>query len=535
MIWQRWNSTFLSLCHCVTILRPTSLHYPKFKQIAVKTFNYLFNEFLVFVHLFRGIMTEITIVTDINVLCRTCLSQKNTEELQDIIQSDINKQLCDITSIEISVGDGLPSKICGDCCIALTIATNFKDQCLKCDKQLRNALFNDQPIICDSITLLEERVKDEYRDDEPEFGTEVETIQLTIEKDSDNEAENEGVIASDTNNDLKAQDTNERKNIFENDQESSLKFPCTKCEKTFKHEGILNVHSMVKHGVKPTCVECNKQFQTMKEYRSHMKFHESFKPYSCSICGKSFTQQHSMKKHMRTHTGDRKHLCTICGKRFYEHNNLVLHTRIHTGEKPVSCETCGRRFAHSFVLRTHKRTHTGEKPYKCNVCNTSFATSSSLRVHSRTHTLERPYQCDTCPKNFTTKCALNAHYRSHTGEKRFQCSVCGKRAGRAADLRIHMRSHTGEKPYGCDKCPKRYHTSSNLAVHKRSHLGIKEHTCVTCGKAFGDARTLKTHCRIHTGEKPYNCKICGKSFTQSGQLSGHRKKHLPSIATSVSD
>ncbi|CAH1976258.1 unnamed protein product [Acanthoscelides obtectus] len=535
MIWQRWNSTFLSLCHCVTILRPTSLHYPKFKQIAVKTFNYLFNEFLVFVHLFRGIMTEITIVTDINVLCRTCLSQKNTEELQDIIQSDINKQLCDITSIEISVGDGLPSKICGDCCIALTIATNFKDQCLKCDKQLRNALFNDQPIICDSITLLEERVKDEYRDDEPEFGTEVETIQLTIEKDSDNEAENEGVIASDTNNDLKAQDTNERKNIFENDQESSLKFPCTKCEKTFKHEGILNVHSMVKHGVKPTCVECNKQFQTMKEYRSHMKFHESFKPYSCSICGKSFTQQHSMKKHMRTHTGDRKHLCTICGKRFYEHNNLVLHTRIHTGEKPVSCETCGkkfttrhslsthnkihtgeknhecefcgRRFAHSFVLRTHKRTHTGEKPYKCNVCNTSFATSSSLRVHSRTHTLERPYQCDTCPKNFTTKCALNAHYRSHTGEKRFQCSVCGKRAGRAADLRIHMRSHTG----------------------------IKEHTCVTCGKAFGDARTLKTHCRIHTGEKPYNCKICGKSFTQSGQLSGHRKKHLPSIATSVSD
>nr|CAH7761275.1 unnamed protein product [Callosobruchus chinensis] len=373
-------------------------------------------------------MTEITIITDLDRLCRTCLSQKNTEELRDIIQADpsISKQLCDLTSIEISVNDDLPKKICEDCCVALTIATNFREQCLRCDEHLRNALFSNQAIIYDSIAVIGETSNEDDCKNVKQNESEVETIQLTIEKDdSDNEIDIEGTADSDTKDNIDNPSESTKDQRFEDDGKIS-EFHCMECEKVFKHESVLNVHCMVKHGVKPTCSECSKEFPTMKEFRSHMKVHGTFKPYSCSICGKSFTQQHSKKKHMRTHTGDRKHLCTVCGKRFYEHNHLVLHTRIHTGEKPVSCKTCGkkftskngltthnkmhtgeknhecelcgRKFAHAFVLTIHKRTHTGEKPYKCNICNASFATSSYIRVHNRTHTLERPYQCDACPK-----------------------------------------------------------------------------------------------------------------------------------------
>ncbi|KAJ8942097.1 hypothetical protein NQ318_013386 [Aromia moschata] len=526
---------------------------------------------------FENMAENVKILAGLDRLCRTCLSEKNVEELRCLFDNSLEAQLAEVTAVKIERNDGLPSHICNDCYFTLNIAVNFKDQCQKSESELRSALCPRQTLIYKSIALLGNSSDELQIQNYEELDTSLSLLKtsaiddnITVDTNIPDSFENvycsdvdiDSIISEKSNSESSVEATRETVQEVVNNtvpqQIVNSTIKCTECDRTFRHEAALKSH-MVKHGHKLKCEACGEEFLIVKELRDHIKLHEDYKPYVCKICNKAFSLTSSLVKHMRihggekkafvynlwkevlrakssqrkflhiihirTHTGEKPILCKTCGKRFSDPHGLTTHNKIHTGERKHECNFCGKRFAHSFVLKAHKRTHTGERPYKCNTCEASFATSSYLTIHIRTHTQERPYKCEVCPKRFVSKCALAAHNKIHTGEKKFQCNVCGKRTTRSADLQIHMRSHTGEKPYICDQCPKRYHTSSNLATHKRTHLGIKDHICTICHKAFGDPRTLKCHYRIHTGERPYGCNSCGKCYTQAGQLAAHRKTH----------
>lgn len=50
--------------------------------------------------------------------------------------------------------DGLPSNMCNDCLFTLNLSANFKDQCIKCDNELRHAISSEQSILYKTLTIL---------------------------------------------------------------------------------------------------------------------------------------------------------------------------------------------------------------------------------------------------------------------------------------------------------------------------------------------------------------------------------------------
>ncbi|KAK4875344.1 hypothetical protein RN001_011766, partial [Aquatica leii] len=496
------------------------------------------------------VLNVIAVITDINKICRICLSEKVQADLCNLYENAFDVMIENLINVKPITLDGLPNYICKKCADKLNEAVDFKEQIRQSEERLKGMLINKHKIESNKVTNiskveinLNRKTSSKRRKIKKEFN----------HMSSNHSSEDELYIADVSNKDLKNETVMEELKAQTENANDESKYTCKKCKKAFRSATGYRIH-LIKHGNELNCEVCGKKFRLIKHLNAHTKIHKDYKPHVCKVCSKGFAAAGNLTKHMRVHGGEKRHLCTTCGRRFYEPGHLQVHMRTHTGEKPIicnvcgkrfsdphglvahnkihtgerkyECKTCGKRFAHSFVLTAHNRIHTGEKPYTCTICGASYATSSYLTIHKRTHTQEKPFSCESCPKAFVSRCALVAHTMTHTGEKRFECHVCGKRVARAADLNIHLRSHTGERPYVCNQCPKRYHTSSNLSAHKRTHLGIKNHVCTICEKAFGDARTLKGHIRIHTGEKPYVCQICFHRYSQSGQLAAHRKTHL---------
>lgn len=94
------------------------------------------------------------------------------------------------------------------------------------------------------------------------------------------------------------------------------------------------------------CNHCGKMFDSMVDFRKHIKTHDGAKPYNCHICGRSFGFEAVLKKHLM----------------------------FHNGQKPFQCLVCSAAYTSANDLRMHAKTHTGDKPYKCRYCNLSFLT-----------------------------------------------------------------------------------------------------------------------------------------------------------------
>ena len=106
-------------------------------------------------------------------------------------------------------------------------------------------------------------------------------------------------------------------------QHQNKKYPCTQCDRVFKHYISLNDHVL--------------------------RHHEKRLDFKCEYCGKDFTSLVEVNRHVRV-THNSKVKCDICDKVITNPRTLWLHKVFHHKETQDAwiCEKCPRRKMKAF-------------------------------------------------------------------------------------------------------------------------------------------------------------------------------------------
>lgn len=206
------------------------------------------------------------------------------------------------------------------------------------------------------------------------------------------------------------------------------------------------------------CTQCDLNFLTMEEAKSHEETHapkdiESYtvevqtektstgNGYVCSVCGKILKSKDRFQSHRNTHEGLRPHVCLECGRGFADRKNMHQHYDIvHLRKAEHECPICHKKFYAPTKMKSHLTMHYGVKPFSCDVCGKSFRLRMNMVKHKKTHSNERPHKCDKCNAAFIDKNLLTRHSYVHGGVRPYACPFCGHRFTLRFNLKKHMAS-----------------------------------------------------------------------------------------------
>ncbi|KAK5643258.1 hypothetical protein RI129_007103 [Pyrocoelia pectoralis] len=322
-------------------------------------------------------------------ICRTCL--KVSENLRSIFDDPLLPyKIAIISSIEVSVDDNLPSKICDLCARNVHLLYDFRNV-----------------IIVSNATLTKNKTKIENKQTDLTENNE-ETIKYESKCESD--------VLDTTNN----SEFIESLEIV--DETCELQKPYVKNAIIKANERYLSVQKIKvrrkkenKTTGKPVAHSiCNICGVTIRSdnIKKHILIHTE-EPVNCQVCGNTCKNSESLRSHMIMHKGI-IYQCKICTKVYKHRGGLTAHKKRHAAGdvKTVPCSICGKLFYDKQVLQKHIRSHTGERPYPCKYCKKGFSSIYARNTHTRQHTNERPYACQFCSAAFHQKVSLKTHLQS---------------------------------------------------------------------------------------------------------------------------
>ncbi|CAK9801271.1 Zinc finger protein 77 [Anthophora quadrimaculata] len=132
-------------------------------------------------------------------------------------------------------------------------------------------------------------------------------------------------------------------------EDDVIQYQCTLCLQNYdKLTGVL-LHTIDNHVPSSGpffCVVCEKDCESHRELRTHVKTHTGQFPYSCFMCSKAYTMKRYLKRHMVCHTDFPRYRCPKCGLRFKVKSELESHITTHIRGAPYACSQCPRLFNH---------------------------------------------------------------------------------------------------------------------------------------------------------------------------------------------
>ncbi|KAK4879267.1 hypothetical protein RN001_007413 [Aquatica leii] len=418
---------------------------------------------------------------DIDKLCRTCMNLIDCENnvpnfvIVDNTQTELCGMLQTVTSLKVTLQDGLPKSLCSHCADQLKTAYTFILQCTQVDHNLKRILESSNCINGDpsNVTKLKTETLDDFTCSlcELSFMSYYELSMHLITHNSSKsliERFNESFCDIDNkyNIDVK-QDIEEQRLLIEECRNNlSLQNVTSigaKCHKTAVDKTISTGPIFKK---RLQCKNCNKHFQSEESLQRHIsECGSKYKPALCNLCGKTCKDFSSLSLHFLNHslTSDllsenvvsEVHFCEFCGQLFENDSCLSQHyTEQHENRPNMECFECFEIFDTEKDFLAHLTLHSNDEnsdsyeELQCVLCPEKFNSKSELYKHSFSHLMKR-YTCRKCSLSFCTQDSYFAHLPVHSSGKHV-CSLCGKCLSTSSALKCHIEGvHPVELQHCC--------------------------------------------------------------------------------------
>lgn len=223
--------------------------------------------------------------------------------------------------------------------------------------------------------------------------------------------------------------------------DSDKNYRCTfeGCNAMVKRRGLaMHITKVHIKGKRFECDVCKKLFQTGKQYRRHVKTHDTREKFSCDNCGSTNLSEESLRRYHR----DPKFKCVECGLIFCKMNQLKNHSSKDPNHQCYNKAKSNRPVRDKTI-----------KQYQCKVdgCN-AIINKNNHSYHMATKHLPKfdQYQCDICKKFCAAKSSIYAHIlRLHVPlSSKNKCNLCGKAFIYKSLLQLHIQnSHMKEKRF----------------------------------------------------------------------------------------
>ncbi|XP_048002632.1 zinc finger protein OZF-like isoform X1 [Leguminivora glycinivorella] len=307
-----------------------------------------------------------------------------------------------------------------------------------------------------------------------------------------------------------------------------LKFICNECNYVSRDRCQAKRHYDMHAGKTYKCPHCEKSFNKMTSFLTHVRVVHPAQCAACDVCGETFVGDKGLKMHKnRAHAEKSQHFkCPTCSANFLSIEALNRHTESageHIDKDLRPCEQCGENCASETQLQEHVDEIHAKELHRCEKCDMTFPDATALEVHTkRKHLNQRPPPL--ADKLYHRKVAARRRAAQRATTKgQVVCEQCGQVMPNATLLRYHQRRHDGVKPFACSQCPKAFYYKTSLDVHVLTHTGERPFQCPECPLAFVLKGHLKRHHKTaHQGIRDnIPCSICGRVFSTKSTLTTH--------------
>ena len=237
-------------------------------------------------------------------------------------------------------------------------------------------------------------------------------------------------------------------NSLDNNDITSKRYQCIKCQESFTNEEEIKQHvhqHMINEGI-IQCKLCDKEFDTPAKLQCHLIEHNfnGGDEYKCHLCKASCNSSQLLQSHMfDEHISERPFSCGQCQQKFWFPTELDNHNMAeHADDDCVDENGCNVNCDNNSDDSENEERSKGENndKYKCTECNSIFSKENHLKLHMKQHDHDETKHNHDETKHNHDETKHNHDNHSQLNEKKYPCGVCGKRFLGKQSRKLHYKS-----------------------------------------------------------------------------------------------